>query len=76
MGNTPENIAKLLIFAGIVLILAGIAFFLFGKIGIFKLPGDVAVGGRNWKFYFPITSCLVISFILTVVFWLIGLLRK
>lgn len=76
MGNTPENIAKLLIFTGMVLILVGIAFFLLGKIEIFKLPGDIAVGSRNWKFHFPITSCLVISVILTLVFWLISLLRK
>jgi len=76
MGNTPENIAKLLLCTGMVLMLVGIACFRLGKIEIFKLPGDITVGSRNWKFYFPITSCLVISVILTLVFWLISLLRK
>jgi uncharacterized membrane protein len=76
MGNFPENIAKILIFTGAVLILAGITFFVLGKMGMFRLPGDIEMGGKNWKFYFPITSCIVISIVLTLVFWLIGLLRK
>jgi uncharacterized membrane protein len=71
-----ENIAKILIFAGAVLILAGIAFFVLGKMGMSRLPGDIETGGKNWKVYFPITSCIVISIVLTLVFWLIGLLRK
>lgn len=76
MGNFPENIAKILIFTGAILIFAGLAFFVLGKLGFFRLPGDIEWGGRNWKIYFPITSCIVISIILTLIIWLISVLRK
>lgn len=76
MGNFPENIAKILIFTGIVLILAGFAFFALSKLGFFRMPGDIEMGGKNWKIYFPITTCIVISIVLTLIFWLINHLRK
>ncbi|HBG26225.1 MAG: hypothetical protein A2Y10_08870 [Planctomycetes bacterium GWF2_41_51] len=76
MGNFPENIAKILIFTGAVLIFAGLAFFALTKMGFFRLPGDMEWGGKNWKIYFPITTSIVISIILTLVFWLIDHLRK
>ena len=76
MGNFPENIGKMLIFMGAVLLLTGAAFLVLGKMGFFRLPGDVEVGGKNWRLFFPITSCIVISIVLTLVFWLISFLRK
>jgi hypothetical protein len=76
MGNFPENIGKILIFTGAVLLFMGTAFIVLGKIGVFRLPGDVEVGGKNWRLFFPITSCIVISVVLTLVFWLISVLRK
>ncbi len=76
MGNFPENIAKILILTGAMLILAGLAFFALPKIGFFKLPGDIEIGGKNWKVYFPITTSIIISIILTLIFWFIGLLKR
>jgi ribose/xylose/arabinose/galactoside ABC-type transport system permease subunit len=76
MGNFPENIGKMLIFTGAVLLFTGAAFLVLGKIGFFRLPGDVEVGGKNWRLFFPITSCIIISIVLTLVFWLINFLRK
>ncbi len=76
MGNFPENIAKILIFAGAVLIFVGAAFFALAKIGFFRLPGDLEMGGKNWKVYFPITTSILVSMILTLVLWLISYLRK
>jgi len=76
MGNFPENIGKMLIFMGTVLLFAGAAFLVLGKIGFFRLPGDVEMGGKNWRLFFPITTCIVISIVLTLVFWLISVLRK
>jgi len=76
MGNSPENIAKILIFSGAVLILTGIVFYALGKTGIFHLPGDIEWGGKNWKVFIPITTSIAISIILTLIFWLISYLRK
>jgi hypothetical protein len=76
MGNFPENIAKILIFTGVMLILAGGAFYVLGRMGIFRLPGDIELGGKNWKVYFPLTTSIIISIVLTLIFWVLGHLKK
>ena len=37
-----------------------------------RLPGDIAIRGEHGGFYFPIVTCLLISLILSAIFWLIG----
>ena len=76
MTPFPDGFAKILIYTGSALIIAGLVFMLLGKIGFFRLPGDIEMGGKNWKFFFPITSSIIISIILTLVLWLISSLRK
>jgi hypothetical protein len=76
MENFPEGFAKILIYTGAILLIAGLAVFALGKIGFFRLPGDIELGGKNWKFYFPITTGIIISLLLTVVLWLISVLRR
>ena len=76
MGLAPGQVGKVLILAGAVMIAAGLGFVLLGKLGLFKLPGDVEFEGKNWRVYLPITSCIVLSVVLTVVFWLIGYFRR
>jgi hypothetical protein len=74
-----ETIARYLMLAGIVLFLIGGGIFLAAKFGIplGRLPGDVRIEGENGSFYFPITSSILISVILTIVVNLISrLLRK
>lgn len=36
-----------------------------------KLPGDVAIEGENFRFYFPIVTCIVLSLVITAVLWLV-----
>lgn len=64
---------KVLITIGVIMIVVGV-FFLFGnKIPFLgKLPGDVAVQKKNFSFYFPITTCIIISIILSLIMWLLG----
>lgn len=76
MNSGPENFAKIFIFTGTVLILAGLIFLVLGKAGFFRLPGDIEMGGKNWKLFFPITSSIIISIVLTLTLWLISFLRK
>jgi hypothetical protein len=67
-----EQLGKALIAAGLVLAVVG-AVFLFGKsIPLGKLPGDIAVQKGNFSFYFPIVTCLIISIIVTIIFFFIG----
>lgn len=65
--------AKILIFFGFLLILFGLIF-LFGlKIPYFgKLPGDIFIKKENFTFFAPIGTCLLISIILSIIFYIIS----
>jgi uncharacterized protein HemY len=69
------QIGKVLIFIGIVVLLLGVILYFFGdKLSFLgKLPGDIRIEKENFRFYFPITTMLIISVILSL---LIGLFRK
>ncbi|KTC88785.1 DUF2905 domain-containing protein [Fluoribacter dumoffii] len=60
---------KILIITGIILLIAGIFWPFLIKMGLGKLPGDIIIQKNNFTFYFPITTCIVISLIITLVFW-------
>ena len=64
-----ENIARFLVIGGIVLILIGGGVYLAAKFGIplGRLPGDIRIEGENISFYFPITSSILVSVVLTIV---------
>ena len=76
MNPFPENFAKILIYTGAILLMAGLVFLLLGKIGFFRLPGDIEMSGKNWRIFVPITSSIAISIILTLILWLISFLRR
>ena len=61
---------RLLIAIGAVLLLAGIAWPWLAKLGLGRLPGDIRIETENGFFYFPITTCIVISVVVSLVFWL------
>lgn len=65
------NIQKYLIAAGLLIVLAGIFFPYISKIPIFRLPGDIVIEKPNFKFYFPIVSMILISVLLSIIFWII-----
>jgi len=64
-----ENLARYLMFGGIILFLIGGGIFLASKFGIpfGRLPGDIRIEGENGSFFFPITSSILISVLLTIV---------
>jgi hypothetical protein len=64
-----ETIARYLMLAGIALFLIGGGLYLAAKFGIplGRLPGDIRIEGENGSFYFPVTSSILISVILTIV---------
>ena len=76
MDFGPQQIGKWLIITGIVIALFGVLVVILGRVGLFKLPGDLEFGSKNWRIYFPIASCIVISIILTLILWLISYFRR
>jgi uncharacterized membrane protein len=64
------NISRLLIIIGIVLVILGLAWPLIQKLGLGRLPGDIVYEKDNVRFYFPIVTSIIISLILTLIFWL------
>jgi len=68
---------KILILAGAIFIIMGLIFIFSGKIPFLgKLPGDFMIRRRDFTVYFPLTTSILISVILSAVFILINLFRK
>lgn len=69
-----ESIARYLMLGGIILFLIGGGIYLAAKFGIplGRLPGDIRIEGENGSFYFPITSSIVVSVLLTLILNLIS----
>ena len=73
-----ESLARTLMIGGVVLFLIGGGIFLASKFGILlgRLPGDIRIEGENGSFYFPLTSSILVSVILTIVLNLISSFLK
>ena len=63
---------RILVIAGIILVAAGLLWPYLARLGLGRLPGDIAIRTEHGGFYFPIVTCLVVSLILSVIFWLAG----
>ena len=69
--NPLSGLGKILIIFGIAMAGIGILLVLAPKIPwLGKLPGDILVEKDNFHFYFPLTTCIIISIILTLLFYL------
>jgi Protein of unknown function (DUF2905). len=71
-----QQIGKWLILAGVSIALVGAMLMILGRMGLFKLPGDLVFSGKNWRIYLPIASSIIISIVLTLIFWFIHYFRK
>ena len=63
----------MLILAGLALVAVGVLWLVGEKLGLGRLPGDLVVKRKNFGFYFPLASSLLISLVLTLV---LNLFRK
>ena len=65
------NPGKLLIILGLALATVGLLLTFTGKIPLIgKLPGDLRIERENFTFYFPLGTCLLLSLLLSLIFWL------
>ena len=73
------QLGKFLVIVGVLLVVGGLLLMAgarFSFFGLGRLPGDITYKGKNVQFYFPIVTCLILSVVLTLVFWLISLFTK
>ena len=72
------ELGKILLFAGLVLIVVGGLFLLLGRthLPIGRLPGDILYRGKNTRLYFPLTTSILISIVLSLVLYLISRIRR
>ncbi len=62
--------AKWLITVGIVLVGLGVLWPLVSKLGLGSLPGDIRIERKGFTFYFPLTSGIIVSLVVTFLLWL------
>jgi hypothetical protein len=68
-----EQLGRILIIIGAVTMVLGVLLLLSGKLSwIGRLPGDILVQKKNFTLYFPIATSILISILLTLIFWFIG----
>lgn len=68
-----NEIARLLIGVGGVLLILGLLFLWLGKFpGVGRLPGDILIKKENFTFYFPVTSGILLSLILSLVLFVLN----
>jgi hypothetical protein len=64
------DVRRILIAAGILLLAAGLLWPLLARLGLGRLPGDIVVERQNFRFYFPVVTSIVVSLVLSLLFWL------
>ena len=62
--------AKWLIIIGVVLIALGLIWPVLAKLGLGSLPGDIKIERKGFTFYFPITTSIIVSLIITLILWI------
>jgi hypothetical protein len=61
---------RFLIILGIVLLLLGLTWPLLGKLPLGRLPGDIVIDRPNLRVFFPLTTSIIVSILLSLIFWL------
>ena len=73
MFTDPQEIGKILLLVGMFVAAVGGVILLLGRTPLFgRLPGDILVQRKSFTFYFPISTCLLVSLIMTLLLWLVS----
>lgn len=62
--------AKWLITIGLLLVALGVLWPVLSKLGLGSLPGDIRIERKGFSFYFPITSSIIVSLVITIILWI------
>jgi len=73
-----SDLGRTLIGIGLLLVVCGAIVLLLGKTGLplGRLPGDLTWRSKHTRVYFPLGTSILISVVLSLVFWLLALLRR
>ena len=73
-----QEVGRILVIFGVVLVVIGGMVMLLGRTGLplGRLPGDIVFKGKNTTFYFPLATSIVLSVVLSLVFYVIGRLKR
>jgi hypothetical protein len=73
-----QELGKILLGMGLVLVLAGALVLLAARFGLplGRLPGDISYKGKNFSFYFPLGTSILISVVLSVLLYLVSRFRR
>lgn len=63
------NIQKVFLIIGIVFLFLALLWPVIVKLPLFRLPGDIVIEKPNFKFYFPITSMILLSILISLILW-------
>jgi hypothetical protein len=63
--------SRFLITLGIILVVAGLAWPLFAKLGLGRLPGDIHIERDSFEIFIPLTSGLIVSAVISLILWLL-----
>jgi hypothetical protein len=64
--------ARFLIVLGLAILVVGLLWPYLGRLGLGRLPGDIVIERENVTFYFPLTTCLLVSVLFSLVFWVMN----
>ena len=65
------DVSRFLIGLGLAILLVGLLWPLLSKLGLGWLPGDIIIRREGFTFYFPLTSGLLLSLVLSLILWLL-----
>ena len=61
---------RILVTLGVILVIVGVAWPWLVKLGLGRLPGDIVIERENFRFYFPLTTTILVSLVLSLLVWL------
>jgi hypothetical protein len=62
--------ARFLVLLGLAILAVGLLWPVLSRLGLGRLPGDIVIRRDNFTFYFPLATCILVSLLLSAVFWL------
>jgi hypothetical protein len=74
--GTVTHAGKIIFLVGLALVAIGGLVWILGRLGFKGLPGDITYESANVKFYFPIVTCLVLSVVISIGFWVVRMFLR